>query len=979
MDGVLEERFCSIDSEISNQSRYLQQQFEKQKRQNEEIREAVSQIEKRLGTPATEDIIKLTADTTNGTDGDKRTVDDSAFPKSVDKQNHLTTTGETHNTEFKIQTVTYSKDEETSCITPPMTAAAEGKAHLGMHERDVISRYGNKDSQPKVNTVGTKPLHIENRESEDSVKKEPVVRHKSKTVPHRTGHGNGQIRNILNEQITAAMQGTLPKAREVSCKKEEVKSSATNMWGVKTNNPASGNSVTQPTNLNNTYTNTMEQFEADEDHGTDYMETCTSACTEFPDLSSVTVFSNNDDQSDYDVDMYLSYPSGMGNAQLVYTYLVTPLLCLHNCHVLNVRETHYTLTSPNGLQKEWSRIDKYRPGQKPPDLMKDLPYALVPLSRPINFSAKQLPTRSPRELKELVQRSKVVVSKDNSIGSPDGHLMHILYQMKEIVGDDADMWKPVEETLRKEEIPVPRCDAGVDTILCLDNSGTMPRQAYIQIKKLAIDFINGIEDVAEKHDLEENIGVVTLGSRATVLHHLSNDYGSLREILDEVECGGVPTDHCIQLQGLLVCLAAMTKGGICNFGGRTTVPPRIILITDGLTVGKVNQAQTNHNGEPFYTALDHMRARINAVGPIQVVPYGGAKEAFISRILKRCNGNLTSVTDACKHHWIQKVSAQILDFIIKEKEGKETETPDAETVVAAVCSGYSHKDRKQISRIVTERLNEVNVFLGLTDEFDNVSIKAGLPDLGTRVVRGPDWRWDDQDDGGVGTVINHGEDGESLWLSWDNGFTNVYRYGVNGNYDVLIVDDQPRLVDQEGAIDIGVQVERGPDWRYTSGQNDSLRLHGTVIRKKNDRVLVIWNNSTIHAYRFGEDGKYEVAIRDPRMCLREHMSRVGTDKEHCPQGTEESDSKRPEGESDDMSDSSVWQWLGKDNQWRSYSELNNTKLKASYKKRPGGSCLIQRDGTSFRVIFKSLVEKSIEDGSTSNVRKVDVEVSQTSE
>ncbi|XP_046572283.1 uncharacterized protein LOC124280408 isoform X2 [Haliotis rubra] len=967
MDGLLEERFRCIDTEISNQNRYLQQQFEKQKRQNDDIRQVVSQIEKSLGTPATEDLIKLTAEATDGTDRDKRTVDESVCLESADKQNPLTDAGETHkNTEFKMKTLSYSKHQETSWITSPespISTASEGKAQLGMHERDVTSSqsYGKKDSKPMLTTMGTKPAHIENKESEVFGEKEPVVGHESETVHNRKGHSNEQIKNIPNEQITATIQGSLPKAREVSSRKEELKSSATNIWGVKKNKPDRWNSVDPTTHSNNTFTNSMEQFGAVsqfEDYGTDYIETCTSpSCTKISDLSSVTVFSNNDDQSDYDVDMYLSYPSGMGNARLEYTYLVNQLLCSHNCHVLNVRETRYTLTSPNGLQKKWSRIDKYRPGQKPPDFMKDLPFALVPLTRPMSVGAKQLPTRSPHELKELVQRSKVVVSKDDSIGSPEGHLMHTLYQMKEIVGEDADLWKPVEEALKKEVTPVARCDIGVDTILCLDNSGTMPRQAYIQMKKLAIDFINGIEDVAEMHDLEENIGVVTLGSRATVLHHLSNDYGSLREILDQLECGGVPTDHCIQLQGLLVCLAAMTKGGVCNFGGRTTVPPRLILITDGLTIGKVDQVDKSHKVELFYTALDHMGAafvRNNVVGPIQVVPYGEAK---------------------------QKRSTQILDFMIKGKDGKEAEMLDVDTVVAAVCSGYSHQERKQISKIVRDRLNEVDRWLGLTDEFDNVSIKAGLPDLGTRVVRGPDWRWGDQDDGGAGTVINHGEDGESLWLSWDNGFTNVYRYGVSGNYDALIVDDQPRMVNQEGAIDIGMQVERGPNWPDTSGQNDSLGLYGTVIRKRNGRVLVIWNNSTIRVHSFGEGGKYEVATRDPLKCIREHMPRVDTDKDHWQVGAEESASKHPKDEpaADEVGDSSVWQWLGKDNQWRSYSESNNKKLRASYKKRPGGSCLIQRDGTSFRVIFKSFVEKSIEDGSTTDVRKLDVEVSQMSE
>ncbi|XP_071117103.1 uncharacterized protein [Haliotis cracherodii] len=1000
MEDLLEERFCSIDTEISNQNQYLQQQFEKRNRQNDDIRKALSQIAERLGTPATDNLIKLTDDATDRGSGDKRTFGDLLCLESSDKQTSDTAGVDVHkNTQLELKTLTYSKHLETSLISsqePHITTASKGKtvpiqpdiqnADATPIQTSVIASQSNwkEDSKHMPSTVRAKLEHAEKSESKVSRRKPSLEQHGSENDHKRKGHDNQQTKNV-HKQTPEAMKGSFLKAGDVTCRNDELKrqSSAANNLGHNKHKPASWNSqpgIKSTASSLNKFSNGMEQIGASSQlnhYGTDYVETCNlTSCSTTSDLSSVTFFSDNDDPYDYDDDMPQSYPGDPGNAQLAYTYNVNHLVCPYHGHVLSVRETRYILTRHNGWQKKWSRIDKYRPGEKPPDIMKDLPYELVPTTRPRAILTKQLSTRSPDELKKSVLRSKVGVSKDKSNGSPQGHLMHTLYQMKEIVGENVDMWTPVEEALKKEEIIVPRCDVGVDTILCLDNSGTMPREAYIQIKELAMDFINGIEDVAESHDLEENIGVVTLGSRATVLHHLSNDYGSLREVIDQVECGGLPTDHCLQLQGLLVCLAAMTKGGVCNFGGRTRVPPRIIFVTDGLTVGKVHQQPNKtHDAELLFAALEHMGSafvRDSVVGPIQVVPYGEAKQAFLSRFLKRCKGNLTNVKEACNQHWVQKISVQITDFMIREKDAKKAEVPDVDTVVTAVCSEYSQREKKQISEIVRDKMSEMNGRLGLTDVFDNISIEADLPDLGTRVVRGPDWRWGDQDDGAAGTVINHGEDGESVWVSWDNGFNNVYRYGVTGNYDVLIADDKPRLMEEEGVIDIGMQVERGPDWRDISDQNGSPGLYGTVIRKRNCRVMVIWTNSTMHEYSFGEGGKFEVSIRDS---LRDQMPHMHNDDEPCLQEVHKSGAKLQEDDgrsgSDGIGDSYVWQWRGKDNKWRSYSEGNNKKLKASYKKRPGGSCLIQKDGRSFRVLFKSLVEKSIDDGSTTAVRKLD--------
>lgn len=65
---------------------------------------------------------------------------------------------------------------------------------------------------------------------------------------------------------------------------------------------------------------------------------------------------------------------------------------------------------------------------------------------------------------------------------------------------------------------------------------------------------------------------------------------------------------------------------------------------------------------------------------------------------------------------------------------------------------------------------------------------AGLMKLGTRVVRGIDWKWGDQDGPppGEGCVI--GELGDDGWVrvEWANGTTNSYRMGKEGKYDLTL-------------------------------------------------------------------------------------------------------------------------------------------------------------------------------------------------
>ncbi|XP_057380632.1 E3 ubiquitin-protein ligase MIB2-like [Daphnia carinata] len=72
-------------------------------------------------------------------------------------------------------------------------------------------------------------------------------------------------------------------------------------------------------------------------------------------------------------------------------------------------------------------------------------------------------------------------------------------------------------------------------------------------------------------------------------------------------------------------------------------------------------------------------------------------------------------------------------------------------------------------------------------------------DVGLRVVRGPDWKWGNQDggDGNVGTVVEIGKPGspsspdKTVVVQWDAGARTNYRVGYQGAYDLRVWDNAP--------------------------------------------------------------------------------------------------------------------------------------------------------------------------------------------
>ena len=102
--------------------------------------------------------------------------------------------------------------------------------------------------------------------------------------------------------------------------------------------------------------------------------------------------------------------------------------------------------------------------------------------------------------------------------------------------------------------------------------------------------------------------------------------------------------------------------------------------------------------------------------------------------------------------------------------------------------------------------------------------------LGVRVVRGPDWEWSNQDggEGSVGTVVQIGSDTKSaitepiVLVQWDCGRKATYRAGMDGKYDLRILDN----------------ANRGNFPRFCSlEQQISAHWHSSVATMSHDAIL----------------------------------------------------------------------------------------------------------------------------------------------
>jgi len=135
-----------------------------------------------------------------------------------------------------------------------------------------------------------------------------------------------------------------------------------------------------------------------------------------------------------------------------------------------------------------------------------------------------------------------------------------------------------------------------------------------------------------------------------------------------------------------------------------------------------------------------------------------------------------------------------------------------------------------------------------------VASQGGALQPGTRVKRGPDWKWDDQDQSGLGTVTRPSDvDDEWVVVRWDHGTSEAYRYGAEGAYDLEVQPDAP-----PPPMTVGYRVRPAP----SASLPDDLK--GEVVTPPHGGwVEVKWSDGQTRKMRLGADRAWDLVPVGP--------------------------------------------------------------------------------------------------------------------
>lgn len=167
--------------------------------------------------------------------------------------------------------------------------------------------------------------------------------------------------------------------------------------------------------------------------------------------------------------------------------------------------------------------------------------------------------------------------------------------------------------------------------------------------------------------------------------------------------------------------------------------------------------------------------------------------------------------------------------------------------------------------------------------------------VGCKVIRGPNWKWRDQDggDGSVGVVEGvspwSGVDGEGMSVRWPNDSLYTYRWGADGNFDLIHVE-----VDDDGNI---THQYATPKAKQEDEESFGFELHlGVLLYLFEEDATIGENAKVVKLAGLMEWPDYGAAVRivgmryiDGSICIQElqlvrgdpdmgWMLRFGTEK-----------------------------------------------------------------------------------------------------
>jgi len=110
---------------------------------------------------------------------------------------------------------------------------------------------------------------------------------------------------------------------------------------------------------------------------------------------------------------------------------------------------------------------------------------------------------------------------------------------------------------------------------------------------------------------------------------------------------------------------------------------------------------------------------------------------------------------------------------------------------------------------------------------------------GLKVVRGPDWKYDNQDGGSLyGTICEESYDHGWVDVTWENGYTNAYRIGYEDRHDLYFYEEQKENEKLNKQLN---EKENGESIKFEKSIptiRKGKRLTGNGVRIKKRRIKV---------------------------------------------------------------------------------------------------------------------------------------------
>ncbi|XP_021368982.1 uncharacterized protein LOC110460427 isoform X3 [Mizuhopecten yessoensis] len=403
--------------------------------------------------------------------------------------------------------------------------------------------------------------------------------------------------------------------------------------------------------------------------------------------------------------------------------------------------------------------------------------------------------------------------------------------------------------------------SGPDTILCLDTSESMSGENFRKMTIVANQIIDGIEELENDRELQGNVAVTTFGTQSCVALHLTNDYSQVRSVIDFLVAEGPSTLY----RGLSMSIAACIGNYADVSVNDVRLMARVIVLTDGKFSNK--DAEDEHfQFDPKNDIMVPSAANLMKFHGIvcYCVHVGASAESELLQILtKTTNGKILpddNVDELVKMPTHLVVATNLIrqfpDLVDGENDTSENEEATLQALMDLESStgeafnrDFSESEKESIialamniSKLPLTKVSEQNEYLVQELELE-------LPPVGTRVRRGPDWDpADANDSNGPGTVVCHNNNA----VLWDCGIIPL-PYHCYDPCQVLSTDNDERAVRDDGWIQVGCKVERGPDW--IDGDDDGGRGSCGVVClcSRKGTLTVRWPSRKIGKYRYGDE------------------------------------------------------------------------------------------------------------------------------